>query len=61
MTVSAPSSIVLPQLPDGYANTTINGVQYRVRTFTAGPASIALAAPLARPSTGSTNCTCECC
>lgn len=47
VTVSVPSNIVLPQLPDGYANTTINGVQYRVRTFTAGPASIALAAPLA--------------
>ena len=32
---------------NGYANTTINGVQYRVRTFSAGSASIALAAPLA--------------
>ncbi|WP_407687986.1 sensor histidine kinase [Mycobacterium sp. HUMS_1102779] len=47
VTVSVPSDIVLPKLPNGYANTTINGVQYRVRTFTAGPASIALAAPLA--------------
>src|SRR5262249_58461687 len=47
LTVSVPGDIVLPQLPNGYANTTINGVQYRVRTFTAGPASIALAAPLA--------------
>src|SRR6201991_5079738 len=47
VTVSVPSSIVLPQLPNGYANTTINGTQYRVRTFTAGSASIALAAPLA--------------
>jgi signal transduction histidine kinase len=47
MTVSVPGNIVLPQLPNGYANTTINGVQYRVRTFAAGPASIALAAPLA--------------
>src|SRR5205085_11901963 len=46
-TVSVPGNIVLPKLPNGYANTTINGVQYRVRTFTAGPASIALAAPLA--------------
>jgi signal transduction histidine kinase len=45
--VSVPNNIVLPKLADGYANTTINGVQYRVRTFTAGPASIALAAPLA--------------
>jgi signal transduction histidine kinase/nitrogen fixation-related uncharacterized protein len=46
-TVSAPGDIVLPKLPNGYANTTINGMQYRVRTFTAGPASVALAAPLA--------------
>lgn len=48
MTVSLPSDIVLPRLANGYANTTINGVQYRVRTFEAGPASIALAAPLAQ-------------
>jgi two-component system, OmpR family, sensor histidine kinase PrrB len=47
VTVSAPSDIVLPQLDNGYANTAINGVEYRVRTFTAGPASIALGAPLA--------------
>src|ERR1700761_3001859 len=47
MTVSVPANIVLPKLANGYADTTINGVQYRVRTFTAGPASIALAAPLA--------------
>ena len=47
VTVSVPSNIVVPKLEDGYANTTINGVQYRVRTFSAGPASIALAAPLA--------------
>lgn len=47
VTVSVPGNIVLPQLPNGYANTTIGGVQYRVRTFSAGPASIALAAPLA--------------
>jgi two-component system, OmpR family, sensor histidine kinase PrrB len=47
VTVSVPGNIVLPQLANGYANTTIDGVQYRVRTFTAGPASIALAAPLA--------------
>jgi two-component system, OmpR family, sensor histidine kinase PrrB len=47
VTVSVPSNVVVPQLANGYANTTINGVQYRVRTFTAGPASIALAAPLA--------------
>lgn len=47
VTASVPANIVLPELPNGYANTTINGVQYRVRTFTAGPASIALAAPFA--------------
>ncbi|WAC94569.1 sensor histidine kinase [Mycobacterium sp. Aquia_213] len=47
LTVSVPSNIVLPKLANGYANTTINGVQYRVRTFNAGPVSIALAAPLA--------------
>jgi two-component system sensor histidine kinase PrrB len=47
VSVSVPGNVVLPKLPNGYANTTINGVQYRVRTFTAGPASIALAAPLA--------------
>jgi two-component system, OmpR family, sensor histidine kinase PrrB len=47
VTVSVPGNIVVPQLANGYANTTINGVQYRVRTFSAGPASIALAAPLA--------------
>ena len=47
VTVSVPNNIVVPKLANGYANTTINGVQYRVRTFSAGPASIALAAPLA--------------
>jgi two-component system, OmpR family, sensor histidine kinase PrrB len=47
ITVSIPSDIVLPKLENGYANTTIRGVQYRVRTFSAGAASIALAAPLA--------------
>jgi signal transduction histidine kinase len=47
VTLSVPRDIVLPQLPDGYADTTLNGVEYRVRTFTAGPASIALGAPLA--------------
>jgi two-component system, OmpR family, sensor histidine kinase PrrB len=46
-TVTVPSDVLLPQLPNGYATTTINGVQYRVRTFSAGPASIALGAPLA--------------
>src|ERR1700753_1898823 len=47
VTASVPRDIVLPQLPNGYADTTINGVKYRVRTFSAGPATIALAAPLA--------------
>ena len=47
VTVSVPGNIVVPKLANGYANTTINGVQYRVRTFSAVPASIALAAPLA--------------
>jgi two-component system, OmpR family, sensor histidine kinase PrrB len=46
-TVSVPSDITLPQFDSGYANTTIDGVEYRVRTFTAGPASIALGAPVA--------------
>ncbi|GAB2993640.1 sensor histidine kinase [Mycobacterium bourgelatii] len=46
-TVSVPSDIVLPALPIGYATTTINGAPYRVRTFTAGPATVALGAPLA--------------
>ena len=46
VTVSAPNDVVLPQLADGYATTTIDGVQYRVRTFAAGPGSIALGAPL---------------
>jgi signal transduction histidine kinase/nitrogen fixation-related uncharacterized protein len=47
ITVSVPKDIVLPPLDIGYANTTINGVEYRVRTFAAGPATIALGAPLA--------------
>jgi histidine kinase len=46
-TVSVPSDIILPALPQGYADTTINGVPYRVRTFIAGPTSIALGEPLA--------------
>ncbi|WP_102143580.1 sensor histidine kinase [Mycobacterium hubeiense] len=46
-TVSVPSDIVLPHFENGYANTTIDGVEYRVRTFSAGPATIALGAPLA--------------
>ena len=35
-TVSMPADIVLPQFDAGYANTTINGVEYRVRTVTTG-------------------------
>lgn len=45
--VSVPSSVVLPALDNGYADTTIDGVQYRVRTFPVGGASIALGEPLA--------------
>jgi two-component system sensor histidine kinase PrrB len=47
ITVSVPNDIVLPELANGYDTTTIDGVQYRVRTFAAGPGSIALGAPLA--------------
>jgi two-component system sensor histidine kinase PrrB len=46
-TVSVPGHIVLPKFDNGYATTTINGVQYRVRTFAAGQASVALGAPVA--------------
>jgi len=46
-TVSVPNDIVLPKLENGYANTTIDGVEYRVRTFSAGTAAVALGAPLA--------------
>ena len=47
VTVSVPRDIVLPQFGIGYANTTIDGVEYRVRTFAAGDATIAIGAPLA--------------
>jgi signal transduction histidine kinase len=47
ITVSIPSDVVLPELPRGYANTTIGGVEYRVRTISTGTASIALGAPVA--------------
>ena len=50
LTLSVPSDIVLPQLENGYANTTINGVEYRVRTFSAGRGP--------KPSAASTRCTC---
>ena len=46
-TVSNPADIVLPELPNGYSDTTIDGVAYRVRTIDTGAASIALGAPLA--------------
>lgn len=46
-TVSVPRDIVLPRFDNGYANTSIDGVEYRVRTFSAGDASIAIGAPLA--------------
>lgn len=46
-TVSIPADVVLPELPNGYAFTTIDGVEYRVRTITTGIASIALGAPTA--------------
>ncbi len=46
VTVSLPADIVLPELENGYTNTTIDGVEYRVRTFTAGMASISLGSPL---------------
>lgn len=47
MAMSVPSGVTLPKLADGYANTTIDGVEYRVRTFTVGAAAIALGAPVA--------------
>jgi signal transduction histidine kinase len=47
VTVSLPKDIVLPQFDNGYVSTTIDGVEYRVRTFTAAKASIAVGAPLA--------------
>jgi len=45
--ISVPSDIVLPKLDIGYADTTIDGIEYRVRTFSVAGASIALGAPLA--------------
>jgi signal transduction histidine kinase len=46
-TVSVPRDIVLPRFEVGYANTTIDGVEYRVRTFAAGDALVAIGAPVA--------------
>jgi two-component system, OmpR family, sensor histidine kinase PrrB len=45
-TVSVPRDIVLPELPVGYATTAIDGVEYRIRTFAAGDAVIAVGAPV---------------
>lgn len=45
--ISVPPDVVLPALGNGYANTTIDGVEYRVRTFSVAGASIALGAPVA--------------
>ncbi|MGO4445019.1 sensor histidine kinase [Mycobacterium sp. 2YAF39] len=47
VTVSIPREVVLPEFNVGYANTSIDGVEYRVRTFAAGDATIAVGAPLA--------------
>ncbi|MGK2882261.1 MAG: sensor histidine kinase [Mycobacterium sp.] len=47
VTMSVPDTVELPPLPNGYDNTTIDGIEYRVRTFTAGAAVIALGAPVA--------------
>lgn len=46
-TNSIPGDIRLPKLVPGYQNATVNGVEYRVHTFAAGPALVALGAPLA--------------
>lgn len=45
-TVSKPGNIVLPELSNGYTTATVNDVEYRVHTFTAGHASIAIGAPI---------------
>ncbi len=45
-TVSVPSDIVLPQFGNGYTTTTLNGVVYRVRSFTAGRAAVAVGSPV---------------
>lgn len=60
-TVSVPSNIVLPKLPNGYANTAINGCSTvcapspRARPRSRSPRR------WRKPSTGSTSCTCGCC
>jgi two-component system, OmpR family, sensor histidine kinase PrrB len=45
-TVSKPDNIVLPEFGNGYTNATVNGVEYRVHTFAAGRAAIAIGAPI---------------
>lgn len=45
-TVSVPADIVLPQFDAGYTTTTVDGEKYRVRTFTAGQALIAVGSPV---------------
>lgn len=52
MEMPVPSDILLPKLADGYANTSINGVEYRVRTFSVGAASIASARHWPKPKGG---------
>jgi two-component system sensor histidine kinase PrrB len=47
MTSAEPKTVVLPKFGDGYTTTTLNGVEYRVHTFAAGQASIAVGAPVA--------------
>lgn len=46
-TYSIPNDIELPEFVPGYQNATVDGVEYRVHTFAAGPALVALGAPLA--------------
>jgi two-component system sensor histidine kinase PrrB len=46
-TVSQPSNIVLPKFGNGYTTASLDGVLYRVHTFTAGQASITVGAPVA--------------
>jgi two-component system sensor histidine kinase PrrB len=47
MAAAEPKSIILPKFGDGYTTATLNGVEYRVHTFAAGRASIAVGAPVA--------------
>ena len=47
VTSAEPKTIVLPKFDDGYTTAILNGVEYRVHTFAAGRASIAVGAPVA--------------